>query len=350
MQCYVDHGGNDLSATAEHNLTGCINTCENTPGCQAVSWAYTIVPGATGTCFLHSAISLPGGSNIGIWGAVKLFPTITTMVTTTSSTSSSTSTATTLSCPTANNTIFTANSLSYYVECGFDRNGGNLPNIPVYVNSLDTCINLCANTSPCVDVSWVVGSPQGPCYLKYAIGNIYYNAAIWGARQLFNTTTTITTTTASTTYFPTSTTTTSASITSTAASMTSSTMPSSALSTLSTATSTPTAIACPAANGTTFTVNTGAVFLIECGINRQGSQISITYPGSLVGCATSCAAMAGCVNAIWTGGGCYLKSSFGTTAYDNNVGLELVMDGTIPVTITTTTTTTSILFSSTSSN
>jgi hypothetical protein len=32
--------------------------------------------------------------------------------------------------------------------------------------------------------------------LKYAISNIYYNAAIWGARQLFNTTTTITTTVA----------------------------------------------------------------------------------------------------------------------------------------------------------
>ncbi|OCK90101.1 uncharacterized protein K441DRAFT_467175, partial [Cenococcum geophilum 1.58] len=179
VQCYVDHGGNDLSATAEYNLTGCMNTCENTPGCQAISWAYTIVPGATGTCFLHSAISLPGGSNIGIWGAIKLFPTTTTTATATSSTSSSTSTAATLSCPTANNTIFTANNnLSYYVECGFDRGGGNLPNMPVYVNSLDTCINLCANTSPCVDVSWVVGSPQGPCYLKYAIDSIYYNVAI----------------------------------------------------------------------------------------------------------------------------------------------------------------------------
>jgi hypothetical protein len=59
--------------------------------------------------------------------------------------------------------------------------------------TLMQCIELCDNTSTCVAVSFVPGSPNGPCYIKNANALLQppnYNPNIQGARQVSACTTT----------------------------------------------------------------------------------------------------------------------------------------------------------------
>ncbi|OCK84645.1 multicopper oxidase [Lepidopterella palustris CBS 459.81] len=64
-----------------------------------------------------------------------------------------------------------------------------MPNDGFYVSSLGDCIAACANTTGCVDVSWVVGVPKGPCYLKNDIGAASSPSNVHGARLVSNCTT-----------------------------------------------------------------------------------------------------------------------------------------------------------------
>jgi len=69
------------------------------------------------------------------------------------------------SCPASSNTIWTAfNGATFLVECGIDHAGGDMG--MVYVNNLAGCLNSCANTTGCVDVSL---SGQA-CYMKKVLG------------------------------------------------------------------------------------------------------------------------------------------------------------------------------------
>jgi hypothetical protein len=60
--------------------------------------------------------------------------------------------------------------------------GGDLA--MVYTTSFANCLAACASTSGCVDVSWVPGSPQGPCYMKNSVNAASSNQGVWGARIL----------------------------------------------------------------------------------------------------------------------------------------------------------------------
>jgi hypothetical protein len=58
-----------------------------------------------------------------------------------------------LSCPTANGTSYTSGATSFTVECGFDRFDSDMS--MVYAYSLNECMDACANSPTCVDVSYV---------------------------------------------------------------------------------------------------------------------------------------------------------------------------------------------------
>jgi hypothetical protein len=59
-RCNVDFYGGDSGITFTDNLSGCIQQCANTAGCQAVSWS-------TGTCYLKST-TLQGVWNQWVMG------------------------------------------------------------------------------------------------------------------------------------------------------------------------------------------------------------------------------------------------------------------------------------------
>jgi len=87
------------------------------------------------------------------------------------------STTTSPTCPGSNSSTYTSNGKVWQIECGFDRPG----NIGMtYQSSFQACIDTCAQTANCVDVSYVSGG--GACYQKASIGTPNMNSGVYGAR------------------------------------------------------------------------------------------------------------------------------------------------------------------------
>ena len=87
------------------------------------------------------------------------------------------STTTSPTCPGSNSSTYTSNGKVWQIECGFDRPG----NIGMtYQSSFQSCIDKCAQTANCVDVSFVSGG--GACYQKSSIGTPNMNSGVYGAR------------------------------------------------------------------------------------------------------------------------------------------------------------------------
>lgn len=88
--------------------------------------------------------------------------------------------APTLSCPASDTSIYAAsNGENFKVQCNIDHTGGDLK--MVYTSSLDQCISTCSTTNNCQAVSWVPGTPNGPCYMKSIILTGNANTRVWGA-------------------------------------------------------------------------------------------------------------------------------------------------------------------------
>lgn len=219
----------------------------------------------------------------------------------------------TISCPAQNQTTYTnTNGDTYLIECGIDHAGGDLPNDGQYTPSLDACISLCSNTTDCVDVSWVQGLPDGPCYYKSSLGQAVLDSRIWGAKLLskapvVSTSVSVMTSTVS-----------SSTITST----------STIVTTISSASVLPTGPAtpfCPNLDGTQYTDSCGAVYVIECGVDHSGGDIpnGMQYTTGLDGCMALCSSNSECVDVSWVPGlpqgPCYPKSVLGAANQNSNV-------------------------------
>ncbi|KAI6795268.1 hypothetical protein KC361_g5121 [Hortaea werneckii] len=182
-----------------------------------------------------------------------------------------------LSCPSSDNTLYTATSgRSYTVECNTDHQGGDLAS--VHADSLLACIESCDATEGCVDVS-LSGSA---CYMKSALGRALSAAGLSGAR-------------------------------------------------LNVASPTPGAITtapspeCPESNNTLFKTPNGAEFAIECGIDHAAGDIGMAYVRNLGECAVRCSETSGCVDVSLSGAACYLKSNLGPISYNAAInGARLV--------------------------
>ncbi|EME81946.1 uncharacterized protein MYCFIDRAFT_77734 [Pseudocercospora fijiensis CIRAD86] len=84
-----------------------------------------------------------------------------------------------ITCPDMNQTTVISNGKSFVVECGMDHAGGDLPNQPVYVNSLAQCVAACAQEPSCVDFTL----SGAACYMKGSVGPTVYGGAN-GARLI----------------------------------------------------------------------------------------------------------------------------------------------------------------------
>ncbi|OCK92358.1 uncharacterized protein K441DRAFT_570620 [Cenococcum geophilum 1.58] len=177
VQCGVDRGGGDYNtSTTPQSLTDCINLCDQNPVCVSAAWVHG------GTCYLKDTHQTPStNGNVDSADCIDCPPPSPTSKT------SATATPTSIQCPAQNQTFYTNpdNGGIYRIDCGIDRSGGAISN--PYTNDLNMCIQTCSNTTGCLQVVWVLGSPQGPCYMKNSVGtSIVYNNNRYGAVKIFS--------------------------------------------------------------------------------------------------------------------------------------------------------------------
>jgi hypothetical protein len=76
---------------------------------------------------------------------------------------------------------------------------------------------------------------------------------------------------------------------------------------------------CPSSDGTTLTVGNDS-FVLNCGTDYAGGDLSMTYTSTVYACAASCSNTTGCVASSWVPGGpCYMKSAVGNANQNSGV-------------------------------
>ncbi|KAK8257222.1 WSC domain-containing protein [Phyllosticta capitalensis] len=189
IECYTDHFAGDMGSTSTASFEGCIAACDAASGCVDVSYVY-------GACYLKNSAGAASTNN-NVLGArlIARNGTYVSSVTSTASsistsagqsatsalsTASATPSSSLISCPSGDgSTYMAADNKTFIIECGIDHAGGDL-GAPTYPYDFGLCINQCASTSGCVDVSF----NGGPCYMKGSVGAAVANSGIWGARLL----------------------------------------------------------------------------------------------------------------------------------------------------------------------
>ncbi|EKG18629.1 Apple [Macrophomina phaseolina MS6] len=140
-------------------------------------------------------------------------------------------------------------------------------------NSFEACIEDCASTTGCIDVSYVYGS----CYKKNTLNDAVSLAHVWTAKLIPSDT-----------------------------DASSSTITSAATTAAAAATDTP--IRCPASNGTTAGMSTGGTYEILCAIDYAGGDFKALDTPTFEECLQACDKNAGCVALSYVAPSCYLKS------------------------------------------
>ncbi|CAK3895299.1 hypothetical protein AC578_1337 [Lecanosticta acicola] len=206
IECGIDHQAGDLTSMVVSNFQQCIDACANNSQCLDISW--------TSVCYLKSSVGT-AIANGDVWGARLITPSSPSVSSVVSTTSSAASTITSLAftnsssmisgtattsttssvsvsseaswvsgtaatssasalasstpivCPASNSTIAVSNGLTFMVECGIDHAGGDMK--AQAVSSFQQCIDACATTIGCVDLSL----SGAMCYLKSS-PNIFY--------------------------------------------------------------------------------------------------------------------------------------------------------------------------------
>ncbi|EOD43076.1 putative Apple protein [Neofusicoccum parvum UCRNP2] len=260
--CGTDYAGGDMGMSWVDSFEACVRDCDTTSGCVDVSFVW---PNA---CYkkstLNSAVSVES-----VWTAKKK---------TSGSTGTSTSTSTPLSCENSasNGVRYTSTKGTFLIECGLDYAGGDMGSSSV--NSFEACIEDCASTSGCIDVSYVYGA----CYKKNVLNTPVSLSHVWSAKIV------------------------AADTDSSSSATSSSTITSAATTTEATATAT--AITCPASNGTTQGMSTGGTYEILCAIDYAGGDFKEVDVPTFEECLEACDNNDGCVALSYVAPSCYLKN------------------------------------------
>lgn len=140
----------------------------------------------------------------------------------------------------------------FTVTCGVDFSGRDVG--ATYSTSFEECIVACKARTDCTFVAFVGGDDGGNCYLKTDIGAPNNAGHVWSASKV------------------------------------------AAPSTPSTPT--PAGLTCAnnKDNGTTFTSASGKKYLVYCGWEYFGGDLSATNSDSFEGCMNTCATTAGCID------------------------------------------------------
>jgi hypothetical protein len=160
IACGTDYAGNDIGFSTEATFADCINACDANPQCIDVSYVGE-------NCYLKNGLSEPFTDRPWVWTAKKVGAEVPPPV----------------SYPTCENNadhgalIVTANGKTFEIVCGVDSTGGDIS--AIQTSTFNICIEACAETPNCVDVSYV----EGNCYLKDMIRPVLTEAAhVWTAK------------------------------------------------------------------------------------------------------------------------------------------------------------------------
>lgn len=272
VACGKDQQSANLGAEHVDDFEACIALCSTTTNCKGV--AFDKGAGDDGWCYLKDLWSNPASVE-RVWGAYLAEDTD----------DEQEPTPPTLTCPNPAEPTYTAADGSLFkIECMVDHLGGDLDF--AYTASLDACIDLCASTSGCVDVSYVPGNPTGPCYLKDAVNTRADNNNVWGALDV--------------------------------------TPPAGAPSECAAVISDPDALACPETVDSMcyYSSASSTYFAVECFQDRYGSDLSLAWTPTYAECLNTCAATEGCLSVAWVphpgnNGPCYLKYESTQEAHPN---------------------------------
>ncbi|KAK4174304.1 hypothetical protein QBC36DRAFT_243675 [Triangularia setosa] len=173
----------------------------------------------------------------------------------------------------SNGTIYkSATGVEFLVLCGVDYGGGDMS--AAQTDTFAGCMNLCAETAGCVDVSYVGVS----CYLKRALGPFNPAGHVWTGRRVTGSGTT-----------------------------TSGAPPAATVSLVPT--SDPPSCVEGGSDGTAYLSGSGAVYEIICGREYYGGDLQLVYSRTFQGCIEACENLAGCVDVSYVGEACYTKGS-----------------------------------------
>jgi hypothetical protein len=281
--CGVDYAGGDLSATTTNTFADCIEACATTSGCVDVSYGGN-------ACYLKNQLET-SVSKDWVWTAQLVKNTA-------SAGSVPGANGNQLTCDNkqCEGTNYTTSSgLTFEVLCGVDYAGGDL----AAANSatFESCIETCANTTGCIDVSYVAPS----CYMKSQLGTPENRDWVWTAKQVVASTP-----------------------------------------------STSNALSCDnnASDGQTYQAGNDT-FLITCGKDYAGGDLLGLSAATFEDCINACDSNAQCVNVAYVHGACYLKQQQEPAV--NNTAVWGAIRQQAPGTTSTTSTTAASTSASTSS-
>ncbi|KAF2660805.1 hypothetical protein K491DRAFT_711394 [Lophiostoma macrostomum CBS 122681] len=249
-------------------FASCINLCAGLTGCQGLSFTKDAGDTGAGWCYPKNEYHLPFYPVDGVWGAKLIVP---------------------VTCPNPKSYTYTGPSGGLFkLECGVDHPGGDFGFL--YTSTFNECIDTCDSTSGCVDVSYIPGTPTGPCYLKNGIDTAVSNEKVWGAIDI--------------------------------------TVPPGAPKQCTGVLTYPDAPYCPEnVDGLCYWSSaTNSYYAIECFGDRVAHDLETQFTYTYGGCIDACSATQGCVAVSWNPpshgkdtGACYLKYEAGGANYNVDV-------------------------------
>ncbi|KAH6629129.1 hypothetical protein C7974DRAFT_181793 [Boeremia exigua] len=250
ITCGADYPGGDLKFLWADSFDSCVAACDTESACLTVAFR-------SGACYLKSDLTsaVTDGS---VWAAKKhgakapdVGPTCVGKASDTATYESSTGS-------------------KFKIVCGKEYWGGDLT--ATSTTSFKECIETCATTSECVDVSYV----DGACYLKRSKLTLADAGHVWTAELIDLT------------------------------------------PTASTSSTVPTSSANPGKDLTCqegkddkkpYTAVNGGKYIVECGVDYFGNDLTAVDSSSFAACMDACDATDGCVDVSYVWGRCYLKAS-----------------------------------------
>lgn len=159
IMCGIDYSGSDLSATSTPTFTGCIDACDAAPGCIDVSYAGE-------SCYLKNRIDQPLERD-WVWTAKQV----------TAAQSAGASTRLTCVDKKSDKTTYTSSTgATFEILCGVDYAGGDVG--ATSTATFEACIDACAATAGCIDVSYAGEA----CYMKNKLEAAQNRDWVWTAK------------------------------------------------------------------------------------------------------------------------------------------------------------------------
>ncbi|KAJ8111750.1 hypothetical protein OPT61_g5729 [Boeremia exigua] len=236
--CGMDYWGGDLGSIQADSFENCLEACSANAQCVSVAYGGT-------TCYMKNELT-PALSNTGTWSAKR------------------TSAKTGLTCSSfgsSDGTIYKTSKGDFKIVCGKDYYGNDLAT--ANTKTFEACIETCATTNQCVDVSYI----NGACYLKHTATSAMDAAQVWTA-TLLN----------AQPYIP--------------------------------------GLSCDnnKDDGKTYTGKNGGSYTIVCGTDYFGGDLSSLQTSTFEACMDACDSTKGCIDVSYTSGTCYMKNQLTTAS------------------------------------